>query len=343
MGRDTIKPLVINKNFDNFEGFATTAHAWDVDFLQIEKGQFEANLTQLVHNDLQFAKACFNRGLDQKGASPEGVWTFAITSSPDMQMYFKDREINGNDNLMIYQPGSGIDAISKSAFGVLTFSAPESFLELLSENKRLPGFRNKCGNTDVLVCKKRDIQNLRFLLTRLFSGVEKAGQKSNDCYNDTILENIIPEAVLNTINHNKKPAQISVPRLRDEAFKQAVVYIHTHARDNVSVEDLVRQTDVSKRTLEYVFQERLDVSPKTYIRAYRLNRVRKELTKSAYSIGRVTDIANQWEFWHMGQFAKDYRKLFNELPSATLKKHVMRRHCNEVFPRSQISKKSSGI
>jgi len=180
LGRVIIKQIVINKNFDNFEGFASTAHAWDVDFLQIENGRFEANLTQFVYNDLQFAKACFNCGLDQKGTSPEGVWTFAITYFPDTLMYFKGREINGNDNLMIYQPGSEIDAISKSAFGVLTFSASEPFLELLAENNRLPGFRNKCMNTDVLVCKKRDIQNLRFLLTRLLSGLEKAGHQSND-------------------------------------------------------------------------------------------------------------------------------------------------------------------
>jgi AraC family transcriptional regulator, ethanolamine operon transcriptional activator len=317
--RIVIKQIVINKNFDNFEGFASTAHAWDVDFLQIEKGRFEANLTQFVYGDLQFAKACFNRGLDQKGASPEGVWTFAITFSPDALMYFKGREINGNNNLMIYQPGSEIDAISKSAFGVLTFSASEQFLELLAENNKLSGFRNKCRSTDVLVCKKRDIQNLRFLLTRLLSDLEKAGHQSNDGCNYTILESIIPEAVLRTIYHHNDQAQIPVWRLRDAAFKHAVAFVHAHARENVSVERMVHQTRVSKRTLEYVFQERLGVTPKRYIRTYRLNRVRKELTRSAYSIGRVTDIANHWGFWHMGQFAIDYKEQFGELPSKTLK------------------------
>ncbi|MCK5375915.1 MAG: helix-turn-helix domain-containing protein, partial [Acidobacteria bacterium] len=32
----------------------------------------------------------------------------------------------------------------------------------------------------------------------------------------------------------------------------------------------------------------------------------------------VTDVANNWGFWHMGQFAADYRKMFGELPSQTL-------------------------
>ena len=33
---------------------------------------------------------------------------------------------------------------------------------------------------------------------------------------------------------------------------------------------------------------------------------------------RVSDVVNDWGFWHMGQFAADYRKLFGELPSETL-------------------------
>ena len=29
------------------------------------------------------------------------------------------------------------------------------------------------------------------------------------------------------------------------------------------------------------------------------------------------NVAHRWGFWHMGQFARDYRRLFGELPSET--------------------------
>jgi len=32
-------------------------------------------------------------------------------------------------------------------------------------------------------------------------------------------------------------------------------------------------------------------------------------------------MANRHGFWHMGQFAKDYKNLFGELPSQTLSKN----------------------
>ncbi|NOR23809.1 MAG: helix-turn-helix domain-containing protein [Desulforhopalus sp.] len=35
---------------------------------------------------------------------------------------------------------------------------------------------------------------------------------------------------------------------------------------------------------------------------------------------KVIDVSNVWGFWHMGQFAADYRNLFGELPSETLQK-----------------------
>ena len=48
----------------------------------------------------------------------------------------------------------------------------------------------------------------------------------------------------------------------------------------------------------------------------RLNRVRVELMRNQ-KFNKISDIANKWGFWHMGQFAHDYHKLFNEKPSQT--------------------------
>ena len=62
------------------------------------------------------------------------------------------------------------------------------------------------------------------------------------------------------------------------------------------------------------------MSPKTYLTWNRFNRVRRELKKYKKGSVKISDIANAFGFWHMGQFAADYRRLFDELPSETLKK-----------------------
>ena len=60
------------------------------------------------------------------------------------------------------------------------------------------------------------------------------------------------------------------------------------------------------------------MSPMAYFQAVRLNEVRQEL-KTAAGTATVYEIARRWGFWHTGEFAAAYRRLFGELPSQTLK------------------------
>ncbi|MFC1831142.1 helix-turn-helix domain-containing protein, partial [Thermodesulfobacteriota bacterium] len=60
--------------------------------------------------------------------------------------------------------------------------------------------------------------------------------------------------------------------------------------------------------------------PMAYLKRARLNDVRKMLRRATPGKIKVSDIANQRGFWHMGQLAEDYHQLFRELPSETLRK-----------------------
>jgi len=61
------------------------------------------------------------------------------------------------------------------------------------------------------------------------------------------------------------------------------------------------------------------VTPKQYLQATRLGCVRKELCRNGSAV-KITDVAAEWSFWHMGKFAADYRRQFGELPSETLRR-----------------------
>ena len=85
----------------------------------------------------------------------------------------------------------------------------------------------------------------------------------------------------------------------------------------LSLLNLCRELGVSDRTLHYAFQEVRGLSPMAYFRAIRLNAVRQEL-KTAPDTATVHEIAQRWGFWHTGEFAAAYQRLFGELPSQTL-------------------------
>jgi transcriptional regulator GlxA family with amidase domain len=103
---------------------------------------------------------------------------------------------------------------------------------------------------------------------------------------------------------------------RDRAFRRAVSMIEDHLDDSITIRGLCEELEVGWTTLVQAFRENLGVTPKVYLRTIRLNRVRRDLLDAAPA-SPIADAANRWGFWHMGQFAADYRGLFGELPSVT--------------------------
>lgn len=92
---------------------------------------------------------------------------------------------------------------------------------------------------------------------------------------------------------------------------------HDHVLANpdrpVSIGELCGSLGVSRRTLHNSFHDALGESPASFLRAVRINGVRRAL-RTAPS---VTEAATSWGFWHFGRFASDYKSMFGELPSDT--------------------------
>ena len=88
------------------------------------------------------------------------------------------------------------------------------------------------------------------------------------------------------------------------------------AETPLTVDELCSLTHTSRRTLQNCFHEVLGVCPITYLKAIRLNAVRRTLKKTTNTM-TIQDVACNYGFWHMSQFAADYRRLFGEKPSET--------------------------
>jgi len=77
---------------------------------------------------------------------------------------------------------------------------------------------------------------------------------------------------------------------------------------------------VSERTLRTCCQEHLGMGPIHYLWLRRMHLARRALLDAGSTGKSVTAIATMFGFWELGRFSVEYRKLFGELPSATLKR-----------------------
>ena len=116
------------------------------------------------------------------------------------------------------------------------------------------------------------------------------------------------------------PAPLATYQARKAMVEAARNYVLTHLHDTVTIAELCDALNASRRTIQYCFQEVLSTNPVQYLRAIRLNNVRRELRDASPDTTQVQDVAARWGFWHMSHFASDYRAMFGELPSDTLRK-----------------------
>lgn len=85
----------------------------------------------------------------------------------------------------------------------------------------------------------------------------------------------------------------------------------------VKLTELCRACGVAQRTLEYGFRQVYETTPLAYMRSQRLTRNRMALL-AANADTSIGDTARACGFTHMGQYCKDYRRLFGETPSMTV-------------------------
>jgi AraC-like DNA-binding protein len=101
-------------------------------------------------------------------------------------------------------------------------------------------------------------------------------------------------------------------RFRDvvEADPDRSLYIH----------EVAKAVGVSTRTLSTCCDEHLGMGPKKYLTLRRMNLVRRALSMADPRVTTVTQVATEYGFWELGRFANDYKRRFEESPSATLRK-----------------------
>jgi AraC family ethanolamine operon transcriptional activator len=88
------------------------------------------------------------------------------------------------------------------------------------------------------------------------------------------------------------------------------------------VVEFARKLGVSPRQLYRSFHAEVGMSPAKYLKRYRMTQARLDLLRADPAETTVTEVAVSWRFWELGRFAGEYRRLFGEHPSRTLRTYA---------------------
>jgi AraC family ethanolamine operon transcriptional activator len=309
---------VLNRSFTDFVQMCVDVREWNLDFYQLERGRFTGEVHQFGTGSVHIAEAKFTRALLQRGVPPAGLRTIAIPATRQVRIKWRGCEVNGSD-LMIFPRGAELDSVSDDRFHVYTCSFPEEVLSSICEQSGMAQMDILQNGDDVLRCSRKSISRIQCLLRNVALSSRSEVNEFDDSDREEMILHDLPRLVLHAIAEVGGATVPTITGSRDLVVKTAVRLIERFAGQRLAIRDLVDEVGVSQRTLEYAFRECLGVGPKTFLMSYRLNKVRRHLRSLPREDIRISDVANRWGFWHMGQFAADYRKFFEELPSETLK------------------------
>lgn len=323
--------------FHGFQAGDADEHArnlsqWNQTYDQLTPGAFQGRISELWLRHAQVFVETTNRSLRQScSAWPRSLW-FGIPAPQGRPAAVEGREM-GFAAIALQRGGADFELRTPDDFSIYGIVVDEEeFVRYVEEVEHLSPEQllGPLGGEGVLTvdrsAKERLCQGLGSLLGQA-GGRGKAGDSLSGWHSEGLQDRILGGLVEVLLTGAEYPGSSGRASLTTAAHRQQVVaqvreYLLAHAAEGITVPDLCRRFHMSRRTLQYCFEAVTGLPPMAYLRLLRLNGARRELKLgegAPKERGTVSDVALAWGFTHFSQFAQDYRQLFGELPSETLK------------------------
>ncbi len=134
-----------------------------------------------------------------------------------------------------------------------------------------------------------------------------------------VLEDFLPLLVGSLPAQPDKCLRPPKPFRRAELVDEAEAYMQSNLDQPLTLKDLCKILNTSSRALNYGFQDVFSMGPMAYLKILRLHGVRRVLKTANPNTTLIADVAARFGFWSAGHFTRDYKQMFGELPSETLK------------------------
>jgi len=303
--------MLINTPLLDIDAIQPHTEKWDIAFTKIGKEDLKVAIHAFHTPRIQFSAVYYTDAYMLRGHFPKGSIVLSYihtkaTANFNNRKLKPDHLIVARDSchidLLINGPSTNYSVAVEEAF---FFSAFKSFFGMDFEEESEMTLTLKPSRSKAYVETLNEW--LHFFLNAKdleFSGEEYLYIEYE------ILDSLF--AFVSLGKKNTKPTEEKIRRARE--------LLHRNLENTYYMSDLVRELKINDRSLQYMFRKNLGISPKHYLKQLRLNAINQELVSAKERDMNIKEIAMKYNFFHMGHFSKEYKKMFGETPSETLKK-----------------------
>ncbi|MBE9195125.1 helix-turn-helix domain-containing protein [Synechocystis sp. LEGE 06083] len=291
----------------------------DVRLTPLEREPFKCESVALNLGAVQFNFNYVNRNLHAFGDKQTDFLTFAMILKGKGQQGIENRRLVTEDYLFGFDPERKADLVFPGGcLYCAVYIRPDVF-EACTQTLDRPDLdasflaENYVYMPESLSCLRAYLEQLYELLIQRSPLLLKPG------FQRIVLEDFLLLFVTSLPAQRSHKIAGTFFR-RSHLVKQADEYMRSYLDQPLTLTDLCEALDASSRALCYGFQELFGRSPMAYLKILRLQGVYRALKVANPNQETVTEIATLFGFYHLGYFARDYKQMFGELPSVTLKR-----------------------
>lgn len=285
---------------------------WAQEYNQCSAGRFEGRVDECHFDGIQIINEYTNQTLYQQCITwPDAFWIGIPTQREQFRINGQGLE---QDDVLWRLGHHSFELMTPADCHILSILIRRDELFALAEREGISVEHLADSATPCLKSNTQQVDTLSLLVRQILTASSDA--MDTDIHKDMLLQELLSLLDSGTLNSAKAPSYLHRRAVVDRVWD----YLKASGDSPVTIAALCDIACVSRRTLQYSFESILGISPVQFLRATRLNRVRRQLLANGDI--SIADAAANQGFYHLSQFALDYKRLFSERPSDTLKRRL---------------------
>lgn len=316
-----VEPVLVSRFLSDVDEQAGSLSGWHQEYQQLGCGSYAGSVHSIALPRVELIVESSNRQLHQRGTIPEHSVMLAFALDASAEGWLSGKKFDQQTMIVLTEDYE------------LDFRTPPDLTVagLVFDEHLLRQYLPACNDSNPLnnaihhcfaAIEPTVLENLRRHISTIASelqlGLLNLSQPaSQKAFCDALIGNFMH--ALGAVNHIDQ----ALPRsalLRLKTVNKAIEYMRAHIDETISIIDVCSALYVEQRVLNYCFQEVIGLLPILYLKYLRLNQVRRQLLRASSAPCNIGNIAASSGFWHPSRFSTEYRKLFGELPSETVRR-----------------------
>jgi AraC-like DNA-binding protein len=305
---------LVSGEFNNPDAYVSSMAVNSARSAGLPGGAFHARSSVLRLGTINIASGSSSAPVTMTGESPKHVFTFGPNAGSPRRALGQDLS---EDDLFHFRPNDGMSSSSTifGAIGVQFEAMAVAGSMITGMNPRVPLNDNALFTTPPGMVPR--------LFARITEVIGLARSSPSIVAEPAVVRALSGSLIadlahcLTAGRHILEPAPL---HRRRRIVAKLIELMNERPEDMLSSADICQELDVPERTLNLLCKEFLGVSMMRYVRACRLDQVRRRLLATDPARANITTLATQYGFWDLGRFAQAYHARYGELPSQTVQR-----------------------